>query len=358
MFKNTSKYSVLTLLFMIAALTGCLFGSNSATTSTSTIPVKNNLDVESMMLSSPAFNGLVNGVIIESSITFNVPYGVHIESLSAIVYTGESTFYGESLSVISVSQNTNIAESRYTVTLTNPGADTVLANYVVTVIIPGTLFSCIPDNSGNSSNSCGCLLQNDGSGQIWYAQSMLPGNSTNFGSLYVAQNYLDTVMNKQMNCSYNDWRIPVAEATDVYYISDYNPNGSPSYYLWQVFESDTTDIGKLGFFAANNLSSDYFYELQNKNFIDWLNSGPPVTPTAYSNNAVTSGIQALNYILENSALTSSILYFSSYNGFVINCIGTSCSGGHVPNGNATLLPVRGGNGGVTMNLPDSVLEHN
>ena len=58
-----------------------------------------------------------------------------------------------------------------------------------------------------------------------------------------------------------------------------------------VESSDPTNIGHLGYFAANNSESSFNASESVAGFTGWLNQGPPVTPPLYANIAESMGMQ-------------------------------------------------------------------
>lgn len=164
-------------------------------------------EITSFSLSSS--NGTVNGKIAGQSIAVTMPYGTDVRSLVA-----RFTITGKSVKVGSKVQVNGITANDYT----NPVVHTVLAadgttqDYTVTVTVPNTLFSCITDGL----NSCGCLLENDGSGLIWYADGNNWGSWSDWCSssgpaadVRCHSEGMQLVeFNKAGHCGFQDWHLP------------------------------------------------------------------------------------------------------------------------------------------------------
>ena len=103
-----------------------------------------------------------------------------------------------------------------------------------------SLFSCVADGS----NQCGCLVQNDGSGLIWYADGSQTGTWINWCSHTgpaadincVSDGSSLVAFNRANHCGYNDWHLPTA------------PNASNATFVDQM----GGNWGSIGTYAKNN----------------------------------------------------------------------------------------------------------
>ncbi len=171
------------------------------------------------------------------------------------------------------------------------------------------IFSCIKDNV--SGNTCGCLLQNDGSGLIWY-------NPVNGGSIsqFTEESAVLSEFNSSSHCGYTDWRIPTLSTIDEnnYYF------GAPGNRI-----DNTTDFAKLGNYAiANGFASQ-------GDLTAWLNSNGFSLPTDCS--AILGCYYWSSSVFQWPMPTYLSWVVNMSNGFVSPFYQLS---------NAYLLPVRGG----------------
>jgi len=287
------RLSLSTILFgMMLILYGC--GGSGTTPSAS-----NTQKIQSFVLNlegKPTYISTESGQISGNKITLTTPVGTNaINQLTANITTADGVVHNNvGLSTDSQISNESAATTTYKVSTTSG----ITNGYTVTITIPQTLFSCIADTNESPApaSPCACLTQNDGSGLVWDVESMpylhelIPDiyNSNNF--VESTQNYLNTVFNPESHCGYNDWRVPNSESTGVYAsVSTFSYNNG--YYLWNIESSDTTNIGRLGYFAAHNSESSFNASESEAGFTGWLNQGPPVTPPLYANIAESMGMQ-------------------------------------------------------------------
>lgn len=116
------------------------------------------------------------------------------------------------------------------------------ATYEMIVTVPKELFSCI--NDPVTSNVCGCLAMNDGSGLIWYADGSKKdtwaswcshtGSAADIKCTYDRPSLRS--FNTDNHCGYNDWHLPTATILELLLPVD------------QIGEN----WGALGTFAKNN----------------------------------------------------------------------------------------------------------
>lgn len=105
------------------------------------------------------------------------------------------------------------------------------------------LFTCVADDG----NACGCLIQNDGSGLMWYGSTLT--NSGN-GYAFTDESSVLSKFNGESHCGYTDWRIPTLSSSE------------DSVYFGSNDIDDTTDFGRLsnyviinGYASGGNLNS-------------------------------------------------------------------------------------------------------
>lgn len=98
------------------------------------------------------------------------------------------------------------------------------------------LFLCVADDE----DQCSCLVQNDGSGLMWYKGS-LPNSRE--GVLFANKESVLNMFNTEKHCGYSDWRIPMIG----------NIKGSlNSYYFGDLQIRDNSEFGQLGRYAIKN----------------------------------------------------------------------------------------------------------
>ena len=126
-----------------------------------------------------------------------------------------------------------------------------------------------------------------------------------------------------------------------------------SYYLWDVESSDPTNIGHLGYFAANNSESSFNASESVAGFTGWLNQGPPVTPPSYAEIAILQGMQPdcafliqspdFSYKSDPSTVYHSQFFLGTYDIYDGGSVYSGFVGYYGFYGGALgLLPVRGG----------------
>ena len=281
------KMSLGILLFStMLVLYGC--GGSGTTPSAS-----NTQTIQSFVLSGVTYINHESAQISDKTISVTTPVGTKISNLTANITTADGVVHNN-VQLITDSQISN--ESAATTTYKVSTAGGITNGYIVTITIPQTLFSCIADTNESPApaSPCACLTQNDGSGLVWDVESMpylnelIPGFIHSNNLVESAQNYLDTVFNPESHCGYNDWGVPNSESYGAYPNSLVN---SYNYYLWNIESSDTTHIGRLGYFAAHNSESSFNASESVAGFTGWLNQGPPVTPPLYANIAESMGMQ-------------------------------------------------------------------
>ena len=285
------KMSLGILLFStMLVLYGCGGGGSSSASDAS-----NPQTVKSFVLNlqgNPTYINTESAQISGNKITLMTPVGTKaINTLTANITTIDGVVHNN-VPLTTSSQITSEPKATISYIVT---AESGLTNgYTVAITIPETLFSCKADTSTSSPSECGCLIQNDGSGLVWYISGVsinYPIFSNTPESQWVPQatDYLTTQFNPESHCGYSDWMVPTSESYGSY------PNSAASiysgYYLWDAESSDPTNIGHLGYFAANNSESSFNASESVAGFTGWLNQGPPVTPPSYAEIASFLGMQ-------------------------------------------------------------------
>lgn len=206
------------------------------------------------LILSYSLNGTA-GTINGESITVTMPYDTNVESLVATFTTNVGRVQVESTLQTSGTTPNNFT-SPVVYTLTRADGSTYTYTVTATVMV-APLFICI--NDPVTSNACGCLLENDGSGLTWYADGSQTGTWTNWcshtgsaadpncssnGSSLVAFNGVN-------HCGYSDWHLPTAPDVVLGY-----------YFVDQV----GGNWGTLGTYAKNN------GWIEGNAFNTWLNT--------------------------------------------------------------------------------------
>lgn len=142
---------------------------------------------------------------------------------------GTTSLTGLESGITTLSSNIAAPDSTNITASTSP-----LSPLTVTVTVTGTsLFLCVADGS----NACGCLIQNDGSGLVWYGSSLT--NDEN-GYIFAGESNELSAFNQENHCGYTDWRIPTLHSSN-----------SGAYFGSNSID-DTTDFGKLSNYIINN----------------------------------------------------------------------------------------------------------
>ena len=329
-------------------LYGCGGGGSSSASNPQT--------VKSFVLNlqgNPTYINTESAQISGNKITLMTPVGTKaINTLTANITTIDGVVHNN-VPLTTSSQITG--ESKATISYIVTAESGLTNGYTVAITIPETLFSCKADTSTSSPSECGCLIQNDGSGLVWYISGVsisyaIPNFSFASESQWVPQatDYLTTQFNPESHCGYSDWMVPTSESYGSYPSSA--ASGYSSYYLWDAESSDPTNIGHLGYFAANNSESNFNASESVAGFTGWLNQGPPVTPPSYAEIAMYQGmlpdwaflIQSPDFsyssnpsiVYHSQFFIGTYSYYSVYSGLV---------GYYARYGFALgLLPVRGG----------------
>ncbi len=154
-----------------------------------------------------------NGRIIDHNILVTMPFASNVNNLIATFsINGESATINGVPQVSGETHNDFKSPIIYIVT----AADGSRATYKIVVTVPKTLFSCI--NDPVTSNACGCLTMNDGSGSIWYADGSKTGTWASWcshtGAFSDAKCTIDgaslVAFNSENHCGYNNWHLPNA----------------------------------------------------------------------------------------------------------------------------------------------------
>ncbi len=218
-------------------------GSTKSYTVTATTAPSSAKDITAYSIDS------TTGVITGNNISVTLPYGIpSLKDLTAIFTTT-----GSYVKVGNITQQSGETKNNFEspVVYMVYAADGSTKNYTVTVLAP--MFVCI--NDPVTDNACGCLLQNDGSGLIWYASGAQQGLWTDWCSPSLDGRCNSTgssliEFNSKNHCGYNDWQLPTATKFNVAYVDQIGGQ-------W----------GSLGTYAKNN------GWVQNGNFATWLTVG-------------------------------------------------------------------------------------
>ncbi len=154
---------------------------------------------------------LIEGNITDHSILVTMPFGTNVTNLVATYsITGENTTVNGNPQTSGITKNDFTKPLEYLV-MAQDGSTTV---YKVTVIVSEELFSCI--NDPVTSNVCGCLAINDGSGLIWYADGSKIDTWASWcshtGPAADGRCISDAPSLRSFNnanhCGYSDWHLP------------------------------------------------------------------------------------------------------------------------------------------------------
>lgn len=220
-------------------------------------------------MSSFEING-VNGSISNGNISVRLNTEQDLTKLTASFSSnGTAVYVNGVLQVSGVTTNDFSRPVIYTVM--DIGGNTT--QYSVSVGIPSQLlFTCVADGA----DKCACVRQNDGSGLVWYIAQLKEKKDYNLYWWNVEKNDLPLRFNNggAGMCGYNSgWRIPSSNAS---LYTDLSVQPPKAYRIQDAVSSDTSDIGRLGYYATHNAVLKYNGEV----FLEWFNNDAVSPPDA------------------------------------------------------------------------------